>query len=728
MNTKYTQIGLIIFTLIMMIITSLQFAEYSLGNTEQTAALLMNESHSTVAVPSTPPNIVVIMTDDQDDGITMHAMNKLNEFIAEKGIRFTNSFVDNSYCCPSRASFLTGQNSKNSGVFLGRPTTFAGELYGGGYQSLKPTEENILPVWLQDSGYKTAMIGKYVNGFLVTDPVPPGWDKWIHARPKYFNYKLNNDGIIKSYGNKPEDYLTDVLTDETVSFINEQASSTQPFFIALLHSAPHVDTSGKGPVLLPIPAPRHDGVYDSAVHPRGPAFNEVDVSDKPSFMQDADNHLLSEIEIAEEELLYRKELETLLAIDDSVEAIVTALETSGQLDNTVIIFTSDNGHLHGEHRQRTSKRLVYEESIRVPLMMRGPGIDSNATRTELVNNIDMVATIVDLADATPGRTLDGVSLSSLFSKLTTPWRTGILVQGSDLAQYPRRDLLGIYQAVRTENFIYAEHTTSEGVIEKELYDLLADPYQLESVHDTGTYALVQNDLLTKLDVLRDCFGATCWITDQEPQRPGVVAGWEFDESGTLDADDSSTNNNNGSLLNMSPKPTRIAGVSGNALWFDGVNDYVSVPNSSSLSMTDGLSLSMWVYQDAPSIAGGNALSKSGAYKFGPESSGKYSFRVKTTGGNWSNQFIESNSTVSLNTWVHLAATYDAQTHVSRIYINGVLDSESDTAITGNMQPNQRDLWIGRGGVPYFEGAIDNVKIYDRALTGEEVVGHMNTAS
>jgi arylsulfatase A-like enzyme len=460
--------------------------------------------------PQLRPNIIVIMTDDQD-ATSISYMEKLKNLLQKRGVTFKNSFVEFPVCCPSRASFLTGQVAHNHTILGNLPET------GGGYAKFKQTEYNSLPVWLQGAGYKTALIGKYLNGYgKEVDPkhVPPGWDYWRglvdNSTYQYYGYTINKNGTLVTYGTSTSDYQTDVLTNEAISFIESQRNSDQPLFMWITPMAPHAAVKSFSES-NPEPAIRHKGVFSNLSLPRPPSFNEEDMSDKPQFMQQ--HPLLSEADISFLTKHYRDRMETLLAVDDMVERIVNKLSELGKLENTVIIYTSDNGYFHGEHRRKGNKYLVYEESIRVPLIITGPGFPENVVRNELVNNLDVVATIVDLARVVPGRVLDGKSLLPLLKSNYTPWRTGMLIEGSDQDGTNPRKFHGSYWAIRTNSYVYVEHENGE----KEFYDLKNDPYQLTSKHNDPTYYNVMNFLKEKLQALKSCKGDSCWIEDKIPE-------------------------------------------------------------------------------------------------------------------------------------------------------------------------------------------------------------------
>jgi N-acetylglucosamine-6-sulfatase len=438
------------------------------------------------------PNVLVVETDDQTVK-SMRVMNNVTALIADQGAMFRNSFVNYSLCCPSRATFLTGQYVHNHRVY-GSPATSAFPRFQAVYGN------NNLAVWLQEAGYYTAMIGKYLNGYSNSPPVPPGWSEWRAAAPDTqtaYDYTLNENGTLVHYGHDPADYKQDVLTRKAVSFVSRRAPKPQPFFLWLTYTAPH--TGGPNPNPNPPfncygtakPAPRHAHAFDSEPLPRPANFNEADVSDKPVAIQNLPR--LSASEIANIQRQYRCRLQSILSVDEGVKAIVRALRVNGELKNTVLMFTSDNGFFHGEHRIPRGKSRIYEESIRVPLMMRGPGIPVGVSVNDLAINADLAPTIVGVANANPGLEMDGRSL------IPVAQRPGI-EQGRELLVEQ-----AAFAAIRTERYMYAEYNTGE----RELYDLTSDPFELQSRYDDSAYALVQAQLAARLQDLRDCAGSSC---------------------------------------------------------------------------------------------------------------------------------------------------------------------------------------------------------------------------
>ncbi len=444
------------------------------------------------------PNIVVIETDDQTLE-EMRFLPKTQQLLAREGVTFDNFFVSFSLCCPSRASFLTGQYSHNNGVRSNQAPT-------GGYYSLDSSRT--LAVWLRRAGYYTAEIGKYLNQYGTRDAteIPAGWSEW-HASVdpstyRYYNYTLNEQGRLTTYCATPDPacYSTDLYRDKAVELITRRARAAQPFFLWFTPLAPHAgqprDDDDPRTLGTPSPAPRHIDLYADVPLPTPPSFNEADVSDKPSDIQR--RPLLSSADIAAIRENYQQRAESLAAVDEAVAAIVAALRTSGELDQTLIFFTSDNGFFHGEHRVKTGKVLVYEPSVHVPLIVRGPGIPKNAHLQQLAMNVDLAPTILEAARATAiGRAVDGASLWQLIRDPQKELGRDILLESPPNAAH--------FEAIRTRNYKYVEYTSTE----RELYDLVRDPYELQNVAGTSEYAPVEAALATRLARLKLCRAAAC---------------------------------------------------------------------------------------------------------------------------------------------------------------------------------------------------------------------------
>lgn len=446
------------------------------------------------------PNIIRIMCDDWDTRQPITDLPSAKKLLADKGVTFENSFVNYSLCIPSRVSHLTGMSAHVHGIFgEGTPETT--------YDAYRVLEDNALPVWLQAAGYKVGLYGKLMNGFGETEPthVPPGYDDFHSIATstgpfRYTGFKLNDNGVINQY--KKSDYITDTMTVQANDFITRCVADAQPFFIDLWTIAPH----GSGAELgAPQPPERYMGLYDSVPWPRPWAENEADMSDKPAYMQDFP--LQDEAQMARE---WRRRQETMLAVDDQIAAVVAKLKELGQLNNTYIMLTSDNGWLQGEHRIR-GKVYLYEESMRVPLIIRGPGIAAAQQFTEMVNNLDLIPTICEWAGATPGRVCDGMSLRKMLHGVEkrAP-RTAILFENK------------FTTGVRALEYLYAETPNEDLSVSKELYDLRRDrdPTEMTSLHDDPAWADVMSFCAARLPTMAHAVGGKAnWVTAAFPPPP-----------------------------------------------------------------------------------------------------------------------------------------------------------------------------------------------------------------
>ena len=454
--------------------------------------------HADAADSAQRPNIVVLMTDDQTLR-SMRALPRTRALIGDAGARFANSFVSNPRCCPSRATFLTGQYSHNNGVFTNGPPI-------GGWQRLRGTS-NWLPNWLQGAGYRTVHVGKFLNHYGLDDPteVPPGWDEWYGTIDpttyRYYGYTVNENGELRTYGRDrdPRFYSTDFTGRRSAGIVERLAPSAQPFFLSVAFLAPHTgsphepgDPAGLG---TPAIADRHRGAFASLALPRSGAFDEADVSDKPPFLR---RPRMRAAKVSAIEALYRQRLESLLAVDEAVERIVASLQAGGELDNTLIVFTSDNGYLAGEHRLPHGKAKAYDPSVRVPLLIRGPGVPAGAQPQQLVVNADLAPTILEAARATAGRVLDGRSLLPLTRDASLGARRPLLIEIAKGAALKTT-------AIRTRRWLYAEHANGT----RELYDSTTDRDQLHSLHADPALAAVRAKLARRLAILRTCRGLSC---------------------------------------------------------------------------------------------------------------------------------------------------------------------------------------------------------------------------
>jgi arylsulfatase A-like enzyme len=402
------------------------------------------------------PTIVLILSDDQRFD-TLWAMPHVRRELVDHGVDFTNAFVTNSLCCPSRASILTGQYSHTNGVYRNNPPN-------GGFEAFKPDESSTIAVRLQKAGYTTALVGKYLNHYGKAGRagyVPPGWTHWDALAVdtvRYYNEPLNVDGSVHRYDHSPRDYSTDLLARRAVDIIH---GAKGPLFLYFAPSAPHAPSR---------PAPRNLASFPGLKPWRPPNYDEADVSDKPAWVRS-----LPTFDAAREAQIdhfRRLQYQALLGIDRAVDHIVTALRETGRLANSMIVFMSDNGMGWGEHRW-TGKKDAYEESIRVPLvvrydqMVRAPRDDGH-----LLLNIDLAPTFAELAGTTADHP-DGASfLPLLRSSSDTTWRTDFLIEHLRDEDAP----VPTFCAVRNERYTYVVYQTGE----EELYDLEADPYELQN--------------------------------------------------------------------------------------------------------------------------------------------------------------------------------------------------------------------------------------------------------
>ena len=470
--------------------------------------LLTTLALATPAQVAERPSFVVVMTDDQTYA-DMAAMPRTRRLIGDAGARFTRSYVSYPLCCPSRATYLTGQYNHNNGVQTNSPPK-------GGVEALD--EEHTLPVWLSEAGYRTAHVGKYLNGYGLRRPpdVPPGWADWHGTVDKstyqMYGYKLFENGAVHRYGNfdveDPATYQTDVLRQKAVASIDGTPPGT-PLFLSLMFVAPHGESVDPGSTTLPFvrPAPRHAGQFGRLRLPRSMRA-ELDVSDKPPYVRKL--RLPSRATEGRIRADFRSRRESLLAVDEAVEAVVGALERTGRLGSTYILFTSDNGFFQGEHRIYKGKYLAYDPSSHVPLLIRGPGIPPGTVSDELVTNADLAPTVLEATGAAADRPMDGRSLLPFARDGLLRTRRPVLHEGLQAGDIdrdgaPRSGTVGEYHAIRTGRYLYVEWINGA----RELYDRARDPRELQSRHADPSYRQIRNALQRELVHLRTCVGDVC---------------------------------------------------------------------------------------------------------------------------------------------------------------------------------------------------------------------------
>ncbi len=501
-------------------------------------------------IPATPtraaasqPNILFILTDDLDLAEIAY-MPKLKALLIEQGSSFSNYFVSVSLCCPSRSTTIRGQYSHNTGV-----ETNGGS--NGGFETAYRLgiENSTIATWLQAAGYRTGLFGKYLNGYPDTASltyIPPGWSDWnssVKGNPySEYNYTLNENGKLAPYGHTAKDYGTDVYAQKAVNFIQQSVHDKKPFFVYLAVYAPHQPAT---------PAPRDANLFPNAQAPRTPNYDEKDVSDKPHYI--ADLPLLRPIEQQRIDNLYRRRLQSLQAVDDAIENLYNTLKAAGQLDNTYIVFTSDNGFHLGNHRMPAGKQTAYEEDIHLPLIVRGPSVAAGKTVEPITGNIDLAPTFAAMAGTDPAKFVDGRSFLPLLLKGSAAnWRDVYLVEhwGQTTVQVaqntPSPDtqepddidqmfpdqldentptpavkplplrpdrVRGIpeFHGIRGNGFVYVEYATGE----KEFYDLTKDPYELNNLAaklDPETLKA----LTDRVSKLVKCKAETCRAFEDQP--------------------------------------------------------------------------------------------------------------------------------------------------------------------------------------------------------------------
>jgi N-acetylglucosamine-6-sulfatase len=424
---------------------------------------------TTAAVPSasgTRPNLVLILTDDLDVPTT-EALPRLGGLLLQEGLTFSRAYVTQALCAPSRASILTGQYSHNHGV-----TT---NTAPGGFAAFRRHEASTVAVWLKSAGYRTGLVGKYINDYPTggnNDHVPPGWDFWYghmsgFEDDRYYGYYVNDNGALVRHGTNPEDYSTDLETKQAVEFIRKAAAGTEPFFLYLAPEAPHT-----------------------------PAYYaEPDVRDKPVWVRGIE--LMTDEEIDRVDRLQQWRLRSMLAVEDMVETVFRTLAETGDLDRTYVIFTSDNGLLLGQHRVIGRKGSAYEESVRVPLIAWGPGVPRGVVDLPALN-IDLAPTLADLAGASVPASVDGRSFAPILrgsSPAPDRWRADVLVENYGT---------GVSLALRTTDWMFQDLESGE----VELYDMRTDPWQIESLHRQADPTLVEG-FRRRIGLLSSCQGASC---------------------------------------------------------------------------------------------------------------------------------------------------------------------------------------------------------------------------
>ncbi len=448
--------------------------------------------------PIARPSIVLILSDDEDL-LSHRVMTQTKALVEDQGTVLDNYFVSYPFCCPSRTTILRGQYPHNHRVE-------GNDLPAGGYEKFIALGlgDSTIATWLQSVGYHTALVGKPMNGYVAREHKPlPGWDEWYGVGGTFsnFDYTLDDNGTLVDYGSRPDDHLTDVLARKAADVIR-RASPEQPLLLYVAPYDPHSPAT---------PAPRHALRFADEPLPQSPSFDEADVSDKPSYV--ADQPPLASWQKEALTRHNRERLRALLAMDDMVATIVGALRETGRLDNTYVVYTSDNGFHMGQHRLFIGKTTAYEEDIRVPMAIRGPGVPAGRKITQMVLNNDLAPTFAAIAGVEPPSFVDGRSFLPLLAKPDTPWRRSFLIERRQMETH---EISGkaIIDGLRTARHTYVEYGTGE----RELYDLQADPFQLSNLAGTADPDLLRT-FAERLAELKNCAATTCRMLEDLPVEP-----------------------------------------------------------------------------------------------------------------------------------------------------------------------------------------------------------------
>ena len=451
------------------------------------------------------PNIVFVLTDDLSSNLLRYMPHV--QQLAQQGETFSNYFVTDSLCCPSRSSILTGKLPHDTGVYSNTGPN-------GGFNAFysRGEESDTFATRLQAAGYHTAMMGKYLNGYKpgatlggAGPYVPPGWDEWDVAGDGYpeFGYSLNENGSVVPHGYAASDYLTDVLAQRGTSFVDRSAASGQPFMLELATFAPHSPYT---------PPPRYAHSFRGLRAPRTPAFDAQNAN-APAWLRGFPALTRSQTHMIDHD--FRQRVRSVQAVDDMVGQIESELAADGVAQNTYFVFSSDNGLHMGEHRLRPGKLTAFDTDIRVPLIVAGPGVPAGATADQMTENIDLAPTFEELGGATAPAGVDGHSLVPLLQgSAPGGWRNAVLIehrhpdpstQDPDLA-LPHSGNPTSYEAIRTPNALYVEYADGE----REYYDLASDPFELYntvSLLSPGRLAALH----ATLTAIANCHdGAGCW--------------------------------------------------------------------------------------------------------------------------------------------------------------------------------------------------------------------------
>lgn len=505
------------------------------------------------------PNIVLIQADDlvRSD---IRYMPKVRALFQRGGSTFTNHNAPYPLCGPARAALLTGQLAHNNRVLANFRAN------DGGHYRLRDlpgrlSERNSLAPWMKKAGYRTGFVGKYLNDYGTLDrtEIPAGWDSWMglidQSTYDYFNYAMNINGKVRFWGDRkyaesqlklgslaatnppatfaefiqtfqkafvpwdyfgwqrPRDYTMDVNGRMANNFVKRSARSRKPFFLYYSTPGPHAEDTNHiqglrpgAPGPDPRPPKRYERTFDHVKLPRPPSFNEEDVSDKASNIRNLPK--MTDAQIEKVTASYRGRLGAIKSIDDQVGKIARSLRQRGELRNTIMIVTSDNGYLQGEHRLAASKFMPFENALRIPLLMRGPGIKAKRRVTRPSIDVDLTRTILVAGKARPGRVMDGVSLlATARGRKSLPRRDIPMEALRPLFRFttPLTAFDVPFYGVKTSRYKYIHWSFGD----LELYDMKRDPHELENIANRPGMTRVVKKLEAKALRLSKCKGRDC---------------------------------------------------------------------------------------------------------------------------------------------------------------------------------------------------------------------------
>jgi arylsulfatase A-like enzyme len=446
-------------------------------------------------LPGPKPNFVFVLTDDLSDNLVSRMPHV--RALQKAGSSMSHYYVVDSLCCPSRAAIFTGDYPHDDGVFTNKGPD-------GGYDAYNRNGDpaRSFAVGLQNAGYQTALMGKYLNGYAPEYGVAPGWNEWDAVGNGYpeYNYVVNENGIQQHYRHNAKSYLTDVLSSKATAFIDSASSAGKPFMLEVATFAPHAPYT---------PAPRYAHSAARVAYPKTPAWNRLPdnppawLKGQPPLTRKGQRQITAD---------YRKRVEADLSVDAMIGHLEAELKATGEASNTYFVFTSDNGYHMGEYRLLPGKQTAFDTDIHVPLIVTGPHVPAGKVIPQLASNIDLNPTFLALAGIPVPSVVDGHSLGGLWHGEHPPhWRQSILIEHHGPDNSPgdpdRQNYLSgdppSYEAIRTASALFVRYENGE----REYYDTRRDPFELDNIAARG----VPSSLTKGLVALENCHnGPACW--------------------------------------------------------------------------------------------------------------------------------------------------------------------------------------------------------------------------